>query len=76
MKEIIIIDKQKYLNENYPFEEIPKLTDTRLCIHCNKIITVEDFKVFKEEDEDSFEYICCPNTPECNGTLIDWMEVR
>jgi hypothetical protein len=73
MKEIKIEDKQKYLNENCPFVDPPKLTDKRECIHCGKIITVGDFKVFKDTFGD--EYICCPNAPECDGTIIDWMPV-
>jgi len=71
MKEIIIKDKQKYLLENYPFEEIPKLTDIRHCIHCDKDIIVGNYKVFSK---DEMEYICCPNAPDCNGTVIDWMD--
>jgi hypothetical protein len=73
MQEIIIVDKQKYLNENYPFAEIPELTDSKLCIHCDKVIVIENFKVFKGED--GFEYICCPNAPSCDGTVIDWMNI-
>jgi hypothetical protein len=72
MEEIIIIDKQQYLKEHYPFADIPELTDSKLCIHCDKIIIVGNYKVFK--DKKSFEYICCPNAPSCDGTLIDWME--
>jgi hypothetical protein len=72
MTEIIIIDKQQYLNDHYPFADVPKLVDSKLCIHCNKIITVGDFKVFKNKS--GFEYICCPNSPACDGTLIDWVE--
>ena len=70
MKEIIIKDKLKYLQENSPFE-VPKLTDKKHCIHCDKDIIVGDYKVFVEDGE---EYICCPNAPECNGTIIDWMD--
>jgi hypothetical protein len=33
---------------------------------------VGDFKVFADEEE--FEYICCPNAPDCDGTVIDWMD--
>lgn len=72
MKELVIADKQKYLEENYPFVGVPELTDKKTCIHCGKIITVGDYKVFKGND--GFEFICCPNAPECNGTVIDWME--
>lgn len=71
MKEMIIPDKQEYLEKNYPFADTPKLTDRKRCIHCNKIITVGDYKVYKSED--GFEFICCPNAPDCNGTLIDWI---
>lgn len=70
MEEVIIKDKQKYLDDNYPFEDTPKLTDKKKCIHCGKIITVGDFKIFK--DEDGEEFIYCPNAPECDGTIIDW----
>lgn len=72
MKELLIIDKQKFLKENYPFQDVPELTDQKRCIHCDEVITVGDFKVYK--DETGFEYICCPNAPECNGTVIDWMD--
>lgn len=74
MEEIIIKDKEKYLKENYPFEGIPKLTDKQRCIHCDRIIIVGDYKVYK--DNTDFEFICCPNAPECNGTLIDWIPVE
>lgn len=71
MKEIIITDKQEYLNAEYPFENPPQLTDKMKCIHCGEIITVGDYKVYK--DDYGEEYICCPNTPDCNGSIIDWM---
>jgi hypothetical protein len=71
MEEIIIKNKQKYLEDNYPFEGTPILTDKKRCIHCNRSITVGDYKVFKAED--GFEFICCPNAPECDGTVIDWL---
>jgi hypothetical protein len=74
MTEIKIEDKQSYLNENFPFEDIPKLTDQKYCIHCGDIITVGDFKVYKDVFED--EYIYCPNAPECDGTIIDWMPIK
>jgi len=73
MTEVKIKDKQKYLNENYLFADTPKLTDKRECIHCGNIITVGDFKVFRDELGD--EYIYCPNAPDCNGTIIDWFPI-
>ena len=72
MKELIIKDKQAYLKENYPFAEPIELTDIKVCIHCGQNIKVGDYKVYK--DDTGFEFICCPNAPKCNGTLIDWMD--
>lgn len=72
MFEKIVQDKAAYLKENYPFYPIPKLTAHRLCIHCDKVILVGDFKVFVGHDR--FEYICCPNAPQCSGTVIDWVD--
>jgi len=73
MEELIIKNKQKYLDDNYPFKGIPKLTDKKRCIHCNSIITVGDYKVFKDKQEN--ELIYCPNAPDCNGTIIDWLDL-
>ncbi len=73
MKEIIISNKQQYLDDHYPFEDVPKLRTQVRCIHCDCIITVGDYKVFMDEEED--EFICCPNAPECDGTVIDWVDV-
>ena len=71
--ELDIQDKQQYLNDHYPFEGVPNLTDRRVCIHCDNWFTVEDYKVFKEMyDADQFEYICCPNYLSCGGMVIDW----
>ena len=73
MEEITIKNKQKYLDESYPFEPTPDLIDKKKCIHCDTVFTVGDFKVFK--DEDGEEYICCPNAPACDGTVIDWFDI-
>ncbi len=73
MKEKSINNKLEYLKENFPFSEIPKLSDEKLCIHCDSKIKVGDFKVFI--DQHGEEFICCPNAPECDGTLIDWFDI-
>ena len=70
MINIKILDKSKFLNENYPFKPIPKLTDKRYCLHCEKTITVGDFEVYSDGD---MKYICCPDAPNCDGTVIDWI---
>ena len=74
MEKLLIENKQKYLNDNYPFEGIPHLSDKKLCIHCNQTITVGDFKVYRDTTND-FEFICCPNAPDCDGTVIDWIDL-
>ena len=74
MEEVFIKDKQTYLNENYIFENVPKLNEKKRCIHCDKIFTVADYKVFKNKNGD--EFICCPNAPDCDGTLIDWVDLE
>ncbi len=73
MQEINIINKQKYLDDNYPFEDVPKLTDKKRCIHCDTIFEVGSYKVYK--DRVGGEFICCPKAPECDGTVIDWFSV-
>lgn len=73
MKELEISDKQIYLAIHYPFKGVPDLTDKMRCIHCDKVFNVREFKVFT--DLKGMEYICCPFAPECNGTVIDWVDV-
>jgi len=74
MTEVKIEDKQKYFTNNYPFSDPPKLTEKRECLHCGETIIVGDFKVFK--DNSNNEFICCPNAPRCDGTVIDWMPIK
>lgn len=63
-------EKEKYFKENYPFADPPELSDIVKCIHCEQKIRVGDFKV--EIDRQGIEYIVCPNSPECDGTVVDW----
>lgn len=74
MKELKIKDKAKYLAENYPLQEVPEVYDRKRCIHCDSIIVVGNYKVYV--DTHGVQYICCPNTPECDGSVIDWIDVR
>ena len=73
MEEVIIDNKQEYFNKNYPFDPTPDLSDSKRCINCDTIFTIEDYKVFKSKHGE--EYICCPNAPKCSGTVIDWIRV-
>ncbi len=73
MKELEIKDKQLYFTKNYPFAEVPELADRKRCIHCDSIIIVGMYKVFSNDLGE--EFICCPNAPECDGTVIDWIDI-
>ncbi len=68
-----IKDKESYLKKHYPFANVPKLTDKKHCIHCEMDIIVGDYKV---EVKNGKEYILCPNAPECDGTLMDWFNIK
>jgi len=74
MEEVTIKDKRKYLSDNFPFDDVPKLTDTRCCNQCDRVFTVGEYKVFK--DFIGAESICCPGAPDCYGTAIDWIELE
>lgn len=74
MEEVKIKDKQKYLNDHFPFDKVPLLTDKKVCMQCDLVFKVGDYKVFK--DIVGNESICCPNAPDCFGTAIDWLEVE
>lgn len=63
-----IEDKESYLKKNGLFSV--KLTDKRSCLHCGKDFIVADYKV---RVEDGVELIACPNAPDCDGTMIDWV---
>jgi hypothetical protein len=74
MEELTIKDKQKYLNDNFPFDLVPRLTDKKCCLMCDLTFTVGNYKVFK--DVTGAESICCPNAPNCFGTAIDWIDLE
>jgi hypothetical protein len=64
-----IKNKENYLKKNYPFANVPQLTDKKFCIHCEENFIVNDYKILIFNNE---EYIVCPNSPKCEGTVIDW----
>lgn len=78
MKFIEVTDKKDYLAEHYPFVGVPSLTDKRKCLHCDKIFTIGDFKVALQYHpflKKELEFIVCPTAPDCDGTVIDWVQV-
>jgi len=76
MKFLFIENKERYLNENYIFSPIPKITDRMTCSDCGRSFIVGDFKVIVEYNRllhTSDELIVCPNAPKCDGTILDWV---
>lgn len=72
MKEIIIKDEDKkkfILDHGYIDIE---LDEVRKCMHCGIIFDVKDFKAFEEGKRKKEMFVCCPNAPECSGTIMDW----
>lgn len=63
-----IKNKESYLKKNGLFDV--KLTDKRCCLHCGKDFIVGDYKVMIE---DGVELIVCPNAPDCDGNMLDWV---
>lgn len=76
MNLIEVENKEQYLKDKFPLGNTPKMDDKKYCLHCGEIITVGDYKVeraYNEIAKGDFDYIVCPNAPECTGTAIDWM---
>lgn len=68
-----IKNKESYFKKNYPFGDRPKLTDKKRCLHCKREFVVGDYKV---QIDYTLEYIVCPSAPACNGTVIDWTNIK
>lgn len=70
-------EKKKYYEEHNIFKT--NFWDKEVkCNHCNKVFNFNDFKVIREKSEcsqDEHEYIVCKHYPECDGTLIDMVEI-
>ena len=73
MREIILSTdeekKQFILEHGYMDLE---LNEIRKCMHCGLTFEVKDFKAFEEGKRKKEYYVCCPNAPECSGTIMDW----
>jgi hypothetical protein len=72
MKKINIEDKLKYFNERKIFDSID-YDDVVKCIHCEEIVHVKDYNVY---EFDGVELIMCPNSPRCDGSLIDFFPLK
>lgn len=70
-----IKNKEKFLKDNAIFEV--NINDKRHCIHCGQDFFVKDYKVeivyMDIKDIVPVDFIVCPNAPNCDGTMIDWV---
>jgi len=57
-------EKRNYFELNKIFDNL--YDERKDCLHCGQTISVADYNVVDD-------YICCPNYPDCDGTIIDWM---
>jgi len=64
-------DRELVLEQLFPFNPVPKLTDCMYDIHAGKTFVVKDFRVTWEH---GMNYLVSPYYPESGGTVIDWMD--
>jgi len=70
--EVFVENKQGYLEE-HKISDVG-FEDEMMCCHCEEKIKVKDYKLVSVCGDD-FDYISCPNWPECDGTILDWWPV-
>jgi hypothetical protein len=72
IEEYIIPEEQKdrVLEDMYPFEPIPKLTDMMFDIHQEEPFQVRQFRVIRGK---SMDYLVSPYFFKSGGTVMDWM---
>ena len=72
IEEYIIPEEQKdrVLEDMYPFEPIPKLTDMMFDLHEERPFQVREFRVVRGK---SMDYLVSPYFFKSGGTVMDWM---
>ena len=69
--EIPVNYRAKVLRQLWPFRgKPPSLEEKRYDLHMEKLFTVGDFLVYREDETN---YLVSPYYPEGDGTVIDWM---
>lgn len=64
-------DRQLVLEQLYPFNPLPKMTDRMIDIHTDKVFTVKEFRVTWEGN---MNCLVSPFYAEGGGSVIDWMD--
>lgn len=72
IEEYLIPEEQKdrVLEDMYPFEPVPKLTDMMFDLHEEKPFQVREFRVVRGK---SMDYLVSPYFFNSGGTVMDWM---
>jgi hypothetical protein len=72
IEEYIIPEEQKdrVLEDLYPFEPLPKLTDMMFDLHEEKPFHVREFRVVRGK---AMDYLVSPYFFNSGGTVVDWM---
>jgi len=63
-------DKGRVLEDIYPFEPVPRLTDVMIDLHEEKSFQVREFRVIRGK---SMDYLVSPYFFNSGGTVMDWM---
>ena len=63
-------EKDRVLEDMYPFEPVPKLTDMMFDLHEEKPFQVREFRVVRGK---SMDYLVSPYFFNSGGTVVDWM---
>lgn len=69
-------EKGFYLRHHCIRLNIPNMEDEMICLQCNSLFKVKDFKVVITTCDccnEYMEYIVCPNAPDCEGDMLDWV---
>lgn len=62
--------KDRVLEDLYPFEPLPKLTDMMFDLHEEKPFQVREFRVVRGN---AMDYLVSPYFYNSGGTVVDWM---
>ncbi|MBR4519322.1 MAG: hypothetical protein IKO65_10010 [Victivallales bacterium] len=64
--------REAVLQQLYPFNPCPKLTEKRLDIHEQKEFVIQDFRVIRERNRN---FLVSPYYPRSGGMVVDWMPI-
>ena len=74
-------DRESILAKLWPFDIVPKMDDTMLCLHESKTFKVKDFKVIAVKFDRHgasryFPILASPFYGHSGGTCLDWADLK